>query len=334
MKKVSKIIIILLLAIIILSVPHLIKSDYTLHVVNLAGIYAICVMGLVFLLGFAGQLSLGHSALMSIGAYTTGLLAVELNLPFIITFPAAIVVSMLFALLIGIPTLKLKSFYLAMATRGLNIALFIVLINWKRFTHGADGIVNIPRPSFAGFTIQTERAWFYFIVAILIVCYIASRNIEKSRIGRSFKAVKEGELAAEVMGIDVYRTKILAFVLSSALAGTAGCLFAHLNQFICPNDFNITQSVTLLSMSIFGGSEYLLGGVVGAYVLTFLPEALRFLQTYARFINGILILLIMILAPSGLFGVVSSLFEKLKRQKKLDPPNNSPNIADVEGMEN
>lgn len=331
MKRILQIII-LLFAIIILLVPFYIKSDYTLHVVNLAGIYAICVMGLVFLLGFAGQLSLGHSALMSIGAYTTGLLSVELNLPFILTFPAAIVASMLFAVLIGIPTLKLKSFYLAMATRGLNIALFIVLINWKSFTHGADGIVNIPRPSFAGFTIQTERAWFYFIIAILLTCYIASRNIEKSRIGRSFKAVKEGELAAEVMGIDVYRTKILAFVISSALAGIAGCLFAHLNQFVCPNDFNITQSVTLLSMSIFGGSEFLLGGVVGAYILTFLPETLRFLQTYARFINGILILVVMILAPSGLFGVITSILENLRRHRKSDPPNGSPNIADIADM--
>lgn len=321
--KLLKTILAIVIVGIILAVPFILNSDYLLHVVNLAGIYAICVLGLVYLIGFTGQLSLGHSALMSIGAYTAALLAVEAKLPVYVTFPAAIIVSMIFALLIGLPTLKLKSHYLAMATKGLNIALFIILINWKSLTHGADGIVNIPRPSFGGFTIQSERSWYYVILVILIICYIASRNIEKSRIGRSFKAIKDGELAAEVMGIDTYKTKILAFVISAALAGISGSLFAYINQFICPNDFNANHSVVLLSMSIFGGSEYLLGGVVGAYLLTILPEFLRFLQTYARFIYGFLILLVMILAPSGLVGIVRTYIDNHKRKDNNKKPTPS-----------
>lgn len=301
----------------VVLIPFLVTSDYSLHVLNLAGIYAICVLGLVFLLGFTGQLSLGHAAFMGVGAYTSSLLAVELGLPFIVTFPAAILVSMLFGLIVGIPTLKLKGHYLAMATKGLNISLVLVLTNWREFTHGADGIVNIPRPAIGALEINSERSWYFLIVAILLLCYLVSRNIERSHIGRSFKAIKEGELAAEAMGINTYKTKILALVIASALAGASGSLFAHLNRFTCPNDYNPIQSTILLSMTIIGGSEYLVGGIFGAYILTMLPEVLRFLQNYARLIQGVLIVVITIFTPTGLVGIIHGLATKIRGKQKI-----------------
>jgi branched-chain amino acid transport system permease protein len=318
MRLSKRVIFIALGGIFLLLVPIIVKSIYLLHVINLGGIYAICVIGLTFTLGFTGQLSLGHAALMGIGAYTSALLAVDFNLPILVTLPAAILFTMLFGLVLGIPTLKLKSHYLAMATLGFNTIVLLVLRNWREVTHGADGIVNIPTASFWKFQVRSEQTWYYLILIVLIVCYIISKRIEDSRIGRSFKAIREGELAAEVMGIDTHRMKTLAFVLSAGWAGVAGSLFAHLNKFIAPNDFTLLQSIIFVSMAIIGGSDYLIGGVVGAFLLTLLPEYLRFLSSFSRLVHGLLIVLVMILAPSGLVGIIYKLRDYRRVHTKAD----------------
>jgi branched-chain amino acid transport system permease protein len=286
------------------AVPWIVDSAYLTHVINLACVNAIATMGLTFIMGFCGQLSLGHAGLFAVGAYTSSLLAVDAGFPFWIALPAAVVAATCVGGLLGVPTLKLKTHYLAMATLGFNEILRLVLTNWKAFSHGADGIVNIPPPSIGPIKFAGVRSSYYLVMVLTLIVYFVSRRIENSRIGRSFKAVRESEIAAEVTGVDTHKMKILAFALSAAWGGLAGSLHAHLNGFIAPNDFGIQQSTVFLSMAIAGGSSSLLGAVLGAVVFTLLPEYLRFLQRYSRLIYGLLLAVIMIGAPSGLVGIL------------------------------
>ena len=211
-------------------------------------------------------------------------------------------------LLIGIPTLRLKGHYLALATLGFGEIMRHIFFNWREVTHGMDGIGGIPAPSLGFFTFATDRSFFYLAVAILAVVMVGTMRIEKSKYGRRLAAIRDAELAAGTSGIDVSRLKIVAFGLSAAVAGFAGSLYAHLSTFISPDTFGFDVTAQILSMVLIGGIGTAWGPVFGAFLLIFLPEGLRISQAYYQLIYGAGIIALIIFLPMGLCRTLPATF--------------------------
>ncbi len=257
-------------------------------------IYGLGINGLLALSMYAvlaaGQLSLGQAAFMGLGAYTGALLTLHSGLPFAVVIAASMAVPALAALIIGGPTLKLSGVYLALATIGLGEMLRITLLNLE-ITGGALGLSGIP-----------ERAGFGLIYGALALAFFATLLIARSRLGRALEAMREDEMAAGVMGVHlpVYRLSVL--VVSAMMAGLAGCLNAHVSSFIGPNDYGFDAAVSILSYALLGGIGSPFGPVLGAMILTLLPEVLRPLQDFRLVINGLIIVLVVLYLPRGLIG--------------------------------
>jgi len=314
--------------IILLILPQLIKSVYWIQLLNLSMIFGICCLGLNFVLGYAGQMSLGQAAFWGIGAYTSALLTTK-YLPMIgiptsvgpwIGLVAAIIVCAIFGAILGYPTLKLAGHYLAMATIGFGFIIQLFLINAQSVTGGSDGIPAIPSFNLFGYVFKKEHQAYYLILAItVLLCFVAYRIIE-SRTGRAFKSIKENEMAAEALGVNTTGYKILAFCLAGAYAGIAGSLFAHTgSHYISPDTFSFDQSVLLLAMMVLGGSGSIIGPLIGALLLTLLPEWLRFLRDAYMAVNAVAIILIMIFMPTGIAGLFKLLWRKyVRRPEPID----------------
>ena len=257
-------------------------------------VYALGVNGLLALSMYVvlavGQLSLGQAAFMGLGAYSSALMTLKLDLPFLAVLPLSVVVPVAFALAIGVPTLRLSGVYLAIATIGLGEVLRAVYLNVDLFG-GALGLSGIP-----------ERATAGMIYGLLGLAVLALWLIGRSGIGRAMEAMREDETAAQVMGVPVQRYKLGALVASAVLAGFAGCLSAHVSSFIGPNEYGFEPAVTILSYVLLGGIGTPLAPVVGAWVLTLLPELLRGFSDIRLVLNGVIIVLAVLFLPNGLLG--------------------------------
>jgi branched-chain amino acid transport system permease protein len=258
-------------------------------------VYALGVNGLLALSMYvvlaAGQLSLGQAAFMGLGAYSSALMTLKLGLPFLLVLPLSIVTPVLFALAVGGPTLRLSGVYLAIATIGLGEVLRAVYLNIDYFG-GALGLSGIP-----------ERAETWMIYGLLLLAVIALWLVGRSRIGRAMEAIREDETAAAVMGIPVARYKLGVLVASAALAGVAGCLSAHVSSFIGPNEYGFEPAVTILSYALLGGIGNPLAPVLGAWVLTLLPELLRGVSDFRLVLNGLIIVAAVLFLPNGLLAI-------------------------------
>jgi branched-chain amino acid transport system permease protein len=236
-----------------------------------------------------GLLSLANAAFMCIGAYTSALLTLHLGWP----FPAALAVGALapamVALTIGVPTLRLSGVYLAMATLAFGEVTRIT-VNALEITGGSEGLNGIP--------LLTE--WWHIVLILVVVTYGLAR-LRRSRVGRAFEAIKEDEVAARMMGIDVDRHKLFAFTLGAAIAGLAGALNAHYTFFISPREYGFESAVDILTMTVLGGISSLIGPLLGSTILTLLPELLRFLHDYRLAVNGIILVLVVLFLPRGLW---------------------------------
>ncbi len=295
----------LLLGIVILIAGlglSMLLTDYHLRLLNLAVISAIAVIGLNFAFGYAGLISLGHAAFVGTGAYGVALLTTLLGWSPWLALPVAVAGTAIFAVLIGLPLLRLKGHYLALATLGLNVSFSIVAANWIELTGGTNGISRIPELQIAGHALADERSYLWFALAVLAVSAAVAGLIHASRHGRAMIAVRDDETAASMTGIDVTRVKIAAFVLSSIYAAVAGSLFACHMRFISPEDFSYAHSITYLAMLIVGGEGSIVGAILGALLLTFLPEWLRFLGSAYLAFFGLFVLAILVFLPSGLVG--------------------------------
>lgn len=281
------------------------NNTYALRTSILVLIYIILALSLNFVLGFAGQLSMGHSAFYAIGAYTTALLTVNYKVSFWIALLISAVVAAIFGLLLGIPTLRLKGDYLAITTIGFGEILRLILINWTSFTRGPAGIPGIPSPKIFGYTISTNTGYFYILYILALLTIFISHRLLNSRLGRGLIAVRDDEVAAEAMGINPTFLKILAFVLGAAIAGLVGGIFASFIHYVNPDNFTYMESVVILTMVVLGGVGSIPGVIVGATVLTILPEALRGISTYRYAIYGILLVLMMIVRPQGIISMAS-----------------------------
>ncbi|MBU5257101.1 branched-chain amino acid ABC transporter permease [Tissierella praeacuta] len=281
------------------------NNTYALRTSVLVLIYIVLALSLNFVLGFAGQLSMGHSAFYAVGAYTTAILTVTYHVPFWIALVCSAIVSAIFGLLLGVPTLRLKGDYLAITTIGFSEILRLVLINWASFTRGPAGIPGIPSPKIFGYTISSNTGYYYILYILVILTIFISYRLLNSRLGRGLVAVKDDEVAAEAMGINPTFLKILAFVLGAAIAGLAGGIFASFIHYVNPDNFTYMESVVMLTMVVLGGVGSVPGIIVGATVLTILPEALRGISTYRYAIYGILLVMMMIVRPQGMISMSS-----------------------------
>ncbi|MFA5576597.1 MAG: branched-chain amino acid ABC transporter permease [Tissierellaceae bacterium] len=281
------------------------KNTYALRTSILVLIYIVLALSLNFVLGFAGQLSMGHSAFYAVGAYTTAILTVNYNVPFWISLIFSALVAAIFGLLLGVPTLRLKGDYLAITTIGFGEILRLILINWTSFTRGPAGIPGIPSPSIFGYTIRTNTGYFYILYVLALMTIFISHRLLNSRLGRGLIAIRDDEVAAEAMGVNPTFLKILAFVLGAAIAGIVGGIFASFIHYVNPDNFTYMESVVILTMVVLGGVGSIPGVIVGATVLAILPEALRGISTYRYAIYGILLAMMMIVRPQGIISMAS-----------------------------
>ena len=302
------------------TVPWLGLSNYTQRLVNLGLVFALLAISLNLLLGYAGQISLGHAGFFGIGAYTAALLSAEgSGLLFWPGLLLAGVVTGLAGLAIGLPTLRLRGHYLALATLGFGEIMRLLFFNWREVTHGMDGISGIPAPAVPGFVFDTEARLFGLALALVAATLLLVRRMDASKFGRWLAAIRDAELAAGTCGVNVPRLKIGVFIASAGLAGMAGALYAHMMTFISPDTFSFEVTAQVLSMVVVGGIGTVVGPLLGAFVLTFLPEWLRVSNAYYQLIYGAGLALMIVFLPVGLWGLVRARLHRAAPPLLVEP---------------
>ncbi len=286
-------------------------SGYFITIFITVVIYAMLAHSLNIITGHAGQISLGHAAFFGIGAYTSAMFYTEAGFPFWISVPMAAVVAGIVGVLLGIPCLRVRDDFLAITTMGLNFVVEAIFLYAPSFG-GAMGIGGINLPKWFGRE-MTKPEYFILILVVFILLLFLDYRMGRSWIGLAWASIREDEQAAGAMGVDVVRFKVLAFILGSAIAGLAGGFYAHFLTFIMPQNFGFGQSIVILSMVVFGGIGSRWGPIVGAIILTILPEVSRPIMEYRILIYGILLLGMMRFQPGGLLGPESILSKLFRR---------------------
>lgn len=298
-----------LLALVLALLPLTFPNNYFFEVAILVALNAIVCVGLNLLIGYAGQISLGHAGFYALGAYGSALLAAQWSWPAWLSMPVAVVAVGLLAWLVGRPTLRLKGHYLAMATLGLGVIVSIVLTNEDRLTGGPDGMA-VPPLAFAGATVSGEPMWYAVVGVALWLTVWFALNLIDSPVGRALRALHGSEVAAETLGIDAARWKLQVFVQSALIAATAGALTAHYAGFITPAKASFLHSVELVVMVVFGGMASIWGAVVGAAVLTLLPQFLTVLKDYEMMAFGAVLIVTMVFFPRGIVPTLAKLLAR------------------------
>lgn len=297
------------LALIIALLPLVLPNAFYYDVAILIGINAIVCVGLNLLIGYAGQISLGHAGFFGLGAYASAILVGRFGWPALPALLIGTIAVGLLAFAVARPILKLRGHYLAMGTLGLGIIISIVLNQEAKFTGGPDGMA-VPPFAVASLTVRGEHAWYAIVgVALLISVWLAF-NLIDSPIGRALRALHGSEVAAATAGIDVTRCKVLVFVVSAVLASLAGSLFAHYAGFVTPAEASFLRSVELVTMVVLGGMASTFGAVVGAAILTLLPQLLTAFQDYQTLVFGAILMGTMIFLRRGLVPTLASLFRR------------------------
>ena len=296
----------------LLCVPALFSLDYYLHIFVMAGIHAMLAISLGLIIGFTGQVSLCHAAFYGIGAYASALASLNLGFPFWIAMWVGGLLAGVLSYALGRLVLRLKGHFLAITTAFFGVLVTVVLNNWVPLTKGPMGIPGIPRPSLPAFLgtladFESRVAYYYLVlVCVLGVTYLVYR-IVGSRLGRALIAIRENEELAQSVGIDTMRYKVFAFTLGGGLAGIAGAFYAHYILFISPVTFTIGESINILVMVIFGGMTTLAGPIIGAAILTILPELLRMAGALRLVIYGLALMAFIVWMPQGIVGAVREL---------------------------
>ena len=290
------------LFLVVLLLLPLVTDRYVQYVLNLVLVYVIVGIGLNLLLGYAGQFAFAHAALMGIGAYTAALLMYRFQVSFWIALPTAGIVATVIGSLGALPALRMKRVYLALVTLAFAELIQWVLIHWKWLTYGTDG-VRVKAPEFFGYSLHGDHRMFYLLLAVAVVLYVVAKRIVESRIGRSLVAIRENENVAQCNGISIARTKGLVFALSAFYAGIGGALYAVTLGFIVPDAFGMFQLVIHFSIVVIGGLISMFGSVLGAIMLTTLPELLRGFQSLQEIIFGVLLMMFIVFMPAGLAGL-------------------------------
>lgn len=305
----------MIFALFIMLVPQLFAGGYLMNVLVFVGINTMLAIALNLLLGYAGQISLGHAGFFGLGAYLSGILTTTYALDPWLAMPLAALVVGVLAGLIGFPVLKLKGHYLAMATLGLGIIIYIVFNETVDLTGGPSGLSGIPNIKLGDITFDSDVKNYYFIWAFALAVMLFSLNLANSRVGRALRAVHDSEVAAQVLGVNARLLKVQIFTLSAVISSLAGSLYAHTMTFISPASFGFNFSIELLTMVVIGGLGSIYGSFLGATLLTLLPEVLRGANDYDIIIYGALLMVMVMFMPGGLVREIPALCSKVFKRK-------------------
>jgi len=310
--------IIALVAILLLLLPAF-CGYYVLHIIIFSGINLITVLGLGLLIGFSGQVSLGHAAFYGIGAYASALLTVKLGLSFWIALPLAGIIAGIAGVLLAIPSLKVAALYLVMTTIGFSMIVWLMMLQWSGLTNGPNGIIGIPFPAIGGWVLDSPAKYYYLILVFALAALWLMSRIVRSAVGLRLMAIFDQEEAAQAVGINTTYFRVLAFVISSIFAGVGGSLYAHYVTFIHPENFNIWVSISFLVMAVFGGQRSIPGLTASVLILTFATEYFRVFGEYRMIGYGLFLAVGMIYFPRGI-GTIKlaspkSLLARLLRSK-------------------
>ena len=310
---------VLLTAVIVLGaiLPFLMANPYYLHVIIMGLILTLPILGLTLFMGYAGQLSLGHEALYGLGAYSAGI-AIKNGLPFPVALLVAAIVPYYVAKLLGIATLKqVKGIYLVPVTLGFSLFMNVLFTNLVELTGGSSGLTGISRPQF----FMEENHYYYLCLGIVILTYFAISRLINSRIGIALRSIAGNSLAAECIGIDIYRYKTFALALSGLLAGLGGGLYASYANYICPVDFGMDMNIRFVCMAIIGGLGNIYGACMGAVMLNVVPELLRASEKFQMSLYGLVLIITLIYWPRGLGGLLDYLPKRGKPDEERGKPD-------------
>ncbi len=290
----------------------MVTNNYSMGVMNLVMLHFIAALGVTMMLGMGGQVTFATVAFLGAGSYTTAILSKNFGIPSVLSVILAVLFCMIAAFIIGKVLFRLNGTYFTFATIGFAQIMNNVYLNWKPVTGGPDGITGIPKLNLLFFTPTKPIHWFYVLVVLSAICLMLVEHVRQTSLGRSLGAVRDNEIAAHSLGVDVYNTKVNAFVIAGALAGFAGALLAHHNSAISAYLYTYDLTVNYIVIVMLGGINSTIGTFIGSLLVTMLPEWLRPLQTYMRLIYGVFVIRLMIFMPMGLAGMWDILHTKIK----------------------
>ena len=299
----------------LLGMPLIVTSSYVMHVIIFSGIYIIFALSYDIVVGYLGMLSLAHPAFYGIGAYTSVLLVMKLDVPFIIALPLAGVMASIIALAVGFPALRLSYHSFAIVTLAFTLIMRAVWINWISLTNGPMGIPGVPRPTidipFLGaIDIETSTDYYYLILILVVLVCLFIYLMVYSRVGRALLSIRENEVLAETLGVNAFKYRMIAFAMGAFFAGIAGSITAHYITFVGPEFTDFYYITMLLIMVILGGSGTVHGVVIGAIAFTFIPEYLRISTEFRDVLYGFVLLLTIFFMPYGIGGKINEIIAK------------------------
>jgi len=285
-------------------------GNYSIFLLSMLAVYALVSIGLNLLMGFTGQIAAGHAGFLALGAYFTAILSTKVEwMPCLVVLLLAGIFTGSIGFLLGIPILRLKGFYIAMATLAFGVVVSEIILQWSSLTNGDNGL-DVPVATIAGFAFDSDYKRFYLIVSVTIVLTLLAKNLVGGYIGRAFIALRESEVAAQTIGIDLAKFKTIAFAISAFYTGVAGGLFAYLITFLSPDAFTIELSVDFIAMIVIGGMGSILGSIIGAVILTGMQQILAGLLDLQILIFGLSLIVFMIFMPKGISGMIFDLKER------------------------
>ena len=298
--------------------PYIGIKTYYLHIVILSLINALLALGLNLIAGYAGQLSLAQAAFFGIGSYTAALLMLQFKITFWVAAPLGALFSGFIAILIGLPTLRLKGPYFVISTLGFGEIVRLIFLNWDKVTRGPNGLSGIPAPDPINLGVvvlnfDSKIGAYYLVLTVLLLLLIVYYNTVHSRIGRALRAIRNDNIAAEVMGINLTFYKVFAFTASAMICGLAGALYAGYIRFISPDTFTSGESINILIMMVLGGMGTIVGPILGAVTITYLLETMRVFADYRMVIYGLLMFFIILYLPNGLIGLFDNAKTRLNK---------------------
>ena len=300
--------------------PFVFGSSYDLRVFALAGIFAILTLGYQFIFGHAGALALTQGTFFGVGAYVTGLLGIKLGWGTALTLPLSIMAPLALALIVAAPVLRLASHYFALATLGIGQVMLLIVITWQTVTGGANGLPGVPGVIFFGAALPRGAPLALFVWGIVAIMALASWQMMRGLQGRAYRVMRENELAAMSIGIDIWTQRLVAFLWSAAYAGMAGALYVHTLRVISPEVLEFHVMVAVLTMAVVGGRTHIAGAIAGAFLLTHLPEWFRGLGKYYLIAYGVVLLAAVIAAPYGIVGAIERLRARWFPETPPAPP--------------
>lgn len=302
---------ILFFGLILIGFPILVNfSSYFIYVAGLFIIYAIMAMSLNFLTGFGGQISIGHAGFLAIGAYTTAIATIKLGLPFWLCLPLSGIITAIIGFLIGLPSVRLSGHFLAIATLAFGLAIPEITLKWESLTGGFAGLfINKPE------LFSTDTRFYYFMIVVSVIVTWLLLNLLKGNLGRAFVAIRESEISAEAMGVNVALYKTIMFSISAFFTGIAGGLYSYFVGFISPHDFNMNISLIVLAMIVIGGLASIPGSILGALILTIIPQIADRFPGYTITITGLALIFTILFLPNGLISLFSNRFTKRREVK-------------------